>query len=75
MVSTADLGGARQQIKVDTTTSTTLVYIGWAEIGTATSAALWLIMRIDKANGADITWANAGTPDQVWDNRTSLTYT
>jgi len=64
-----------RSVIVDTTTSATYVYIGKAEIGVATSAALWEVMRIDKTNGALIEWANAGEPDQVWDNRVSLTYT
>ena len=75
MGSTDFLTGAQIATIVDNTTSTTLIYIGKAEIGTATSAALWTIMRIDTTNGALIAWANSGTDDQIWDNRASLTYT
>ena len=64
-----------RSVHVDTTTSSTYIYIGKVEIGTATSAAAWEIMRIDTTNGALIEWANAGEPDQIWDNRVGLTYT
>lgn len=59
---------------VDTATSTTIVYIGKAVRGTATSAASWLIKSIDTTSGAEIKWASADA-DQIWDNRVSLTYT
>jgi hypothetical protein len=60
---------------VDTTTSSRYIYLGNAEHGTATSAALWKIRRIDKLNGALIEQANSGNADQIWDNRVGLTYT
>ena len=75
MGDTATIGLAKLTTVVDTTTSATYIYIGKTEIGTATSAAAWTVQRIDKTNGADIQWANAGEPDQIWDNRVSLTYT
>jgi hypothetical protein len=51
-------------IIVDTTTSTTYIYIGEAARGTATSAAEWFIQRINKTNGAL----------QIWDNRVAASY-
>lgn len=75
MAGSTDLGAAKLRTIADTTTSSTYVYIGKSEIGAATSAAVWLVSRINKTNGADIQWANAGDPDQIWDNRASLTYT
>lgn len=51
-------------------------YFGWAKIGIATSAAKWKIMRITYV-GDDFTveWADGNQLyDNVWDNRTSLTY-
>ena len=59
---------------VDTTTSTTLIYIGKAEHGVATSAPEWFIRRIDTASGANITSASKKF-DKVWDDRASHTYT
>lgn len=59
---------------VDTTTSDTIIYIGYAVRGSATSSAVWLIKSIDKTTGADIKWASANA-DQIFDNRAALTYT
>jgi hypothetical protein len=61
-------------IIVDTTTSTTYIYIGEAARGTATSAAEWFIQRINKTNGALIEVANNGEGDQIWDNRVAASY-
>jgi hypothetical protein len=56
-----------------------LIYRGEAAPGTATSAALWRIRRldIDNASKGDVatTWADGNANfDNVWDNRASLTY-
>ncbi len=60
--------------RVDTTVSNT-IYIGQSAIGTANSAAIWQVKKIDTTNGADITWADGDSNyDNVWDNRASLTY-
>lgn len=45
-------------------------YVGYAPRSTATSAASWLIKRIDASTG-DITYASADY-DQVWDNRATI---
>jgi len=59
---------------VDTTTTSGTIYIGVADNGVASSAAEWFIKKIVTADGADIT--SVGTDfDQIWDDRTSLTYT
>ena len=50
-------------------------YVGEATIGTATSAALWRIKRVDSTSGTIIMWADGNASfDNIWDNRTSLTY-
>lgn len=67
------LNSVTLQIKVDTTTSTTYIYIGKADRGTDTSSALWQVLRLDTTNGADILSASENF-DQVWDNRVSLSY-
>ena len=59
---------------VDTTTNSTFVYIGEAEIGSLTSDPVWFVKRINLTNGALIEVANGGEPDQIWDNRVGLTY-
>lgn len=55
--------------------SSTVTYIGKAVPGTATSAASWLIQKIDTSSGTSILFAGgASTFDQVWNNRASLSY-
>lgn len=61
-------------LKVATTGGTT--YVGQAAIGSATSQAVWQIMRIVVA-GTDvaITWADSDNNfDNIWDNRASIVY-
>jgi hypothetical protein len=54
-----------------------LTYIGEATPGSATSAAVWRIKRVDDkgADDLDIRWAD-GTADftKVWDDRATFTY-
>ncbi len=54
--------------------SATVTYVGTAYQGTATSAAKWLIQKIDTTSGTIITWAGKAQFDQEWDNRASLSY-
>lgn len=61
---------------------TKLQYIGYAEPGTANTAAgrasaSWVIKRIDYTTGQVITWASGNRSDfkLVWDNRATYTYT
>lgn len=52
-----------------------ILYLGQAAPGSATSAAVWRIQKINTTSGVAITWADgAATFTQVWDNRASLTY-
>lgn len=61
--------------------TTTVTYIGWAEFGTATSAAKWIVQRITSASASSpqgvttVEWAT-GLRDKtnIWNSRTSLTY-
>ena len=49
-------------------------YVGTSEPGASTSSAIWQIKRINMTTG-DITWADGDSKfDNVWDNRTSLSY-
>lgn len=50
-------------------------YQGWTDRGSATSAAVWLIAKNTYSSGnlTKTEWASVGF-DQIWDNRTSLTY-
>lgn len=53
-----------------------VTYLGEAVPGTATSAAGWRIKKIDETSAPDLTikYAGTGAFDQVWNNRTSLSY-
>lgn len=59
-------------------TSSTITYVGRANAGSATSAAVWQISKLmfdGSGNLLSQTWANAsGNYDQVWNNRASLVY-
>lgn len=64
-VRTDDVGG-----------SPDVMYVGEADPGTATSAALWRVKRVtdDGTEFVTIQWAAAGAFTQIWDDRTSLSY-
>lgn len=55
--------------------SGTLSYMGKADPGSATSAAVWQIRRIDTSSGLTVDWADGNTRfDNVWDDRAGLSY-
>lgn len=56
--------------------SETVTYIGTATIGTAASAASWRIKRLTISGTELITeWADSNEEfDNIWDNRTELSY-
>lgn len=60
------------ELRVDTVSST-IIYIGEAQFGSAESSASWKIKKIDLSSGISIKLAS-NLFDQVWDNRASLTY-
>ena len=51
-------------------------YIGKATIGSATSDPVWQIQKMDETGGdVVITWADGDDSfNNIWDNRSSLTY-
>jgi hypothetical protein len=61
-------------LQVDSVGSTT--YLGYADPGTLTSAALWAVKRvIETGNDVSITWADGDNSfDNIWDDRLTLTY-
>ncbi len=69
---TISFGGYKFALRLDTDGS--IDYVGEAAIGTATSAPLWRVKKIDSTNGVVVQWAGTGVFNQVWDNRASLTY-
>ena len=51
-----------------------VTYYGYAPKGSATDAAEWLIKRITRTDNDVVeAWASAD-PNQIWDNRASLSY-
>ncbi len=70
---TISFGGTKFALRLATVSD--IDYVGEAAIGTATSAALWRIKRVDSATGIIILWADGNASfDNVWDNRASLSY-
>jgi hypothetical protein len=54
-----------------------ITYVGYAPIGTATSAAGWKIKRLDESGDPEliILFADGDANyDNVWDNRAALSY-
>lgn len=71
-------GGAVYTVKLDYDSNNNPIYIGLANIGAATSIAVWQIRKIDYDENNDpisVTWAD-GTDgfEKVWDNRTAYSY-
>lgn len=60
--------------RLDDTSTANTIYIGKAPVGSATSASVWQIAKLDTSSGLVKTWAGSAGFTQVWDNRTSLTY-
>lgn len=61
-------------LQVDSVGSTS--YLGYADAGTATSAATWAIKKIvETGSDVSITWADGNNSfDNIWDNRLALSY-
>ena len=77
-VVTSSVDGANFLTKVDKSSTTSVIYVGQAAIGSATSSAVWLITKIDKTvtDNITITYGAAGAFTSIWDNRTtSVVYT
>lgn len=66
-----------QKTLIDKTTTTNVIYVGKATIGTATSTGAWQITKIDKSGSpVSITYAAAGASTATWNNRaTTEVYT
>ena len=54
--------------------SSNVEYIGIAPQGTATSEAKWRIAKLSYDGSNRYTGSLISAPDQIWDNRTSVTY-
>lgn len=68
---------AQYAVQVDENTGSKLTYIGEAVPGSASSAAVWRIKRMDESGDPEIiiTWADGDESfDNIYDNRASLSY-
>ena len=66
-----------QTTEIDYNGGTNATYIGTAPPGTAVTAAAWTIslLTYDSNNNVlSVAYANAGTATNIWNNRTSYTY-
>lgn len=62
-------------LKLDDTSTANVTYLGKSVSGADGSQSVWQIQKIDESSGIVITWADGDQLfDNVWDNRTSLTY-
>lgn len=67
------VGGNNLAIRI--TVDGYVTYVGQAVIGSASSASVWQIQKIDETTGTIITWADGDDNfDNVWDNYAVLTY-
>lgn len=64
--------------RVDDVSTTSVTYVGKASMGASPSSAVWQIMKIDESGSpvtTVITWADSNANfDNIWDNRTSITF-
>jgi endonuclease V-like protein UPF0215 family len=71
------LGGTvSESTIVDDITTTSVIYVGKAAIGSSEAAAVWQIKKIDETSGMlKILWADGNdNKDNNWANRVSLSY-
>jgi hypothetical protein len=62
-------------LRLDDTSTPNVTYVGQAAIGSGTGSAVWQIKKIDETTGMTITWVDSNDSfDNIWDNRTGLTY-
>lgn len=71
------LGGGAVTTLLDDVTTANVTYVGKAPVGSATSSAVWQVFKLDES-GTPTTlqakYAGTGAFDQIYDNRSSLTY-
>ena len=74
LITTAINDSTDEAVQRDLTSTAGYIYTGKAAPGSLTSAAVWKICKIDTTTGAT-TWADGNNNyDNVYDDRTSLTY-
>lgn len=67
-------GSSAETIRWDDTSTASTIYVGFAAPGSATSSAVWRIMRVNTSTKA-VTFADGDDSyDNIYDNRTGLSY-
>lgn len=63
-------------LRSDATSTANVVYVGYAAVGSASSSSVWRIVRYTITNGDVVGEFADGDVDfdNVWDNRTGLSY-
>jgi len=63
-------------LRLDETSTTNITYVGKAAPGSSEGSAVWRIFIIDETTSVmKILWADSNSNfDNIWTNRTSLTY-
>lgn len=65
---------ATYAVRLDTVADP-ILYLGKASIGSLTSNPVWQLAKLDTSTGLIKTWSGgSATFTNIWDNRTSLTY-
>lgn len=63
--------------KLDDVSTASVTYVGKAEVGSSAASAVWQIMKMDESGTPATlvtTYAGGGSFNQIWNNRTSLSY-
>lgn len=64
-----------QAVRIDDTTTANVTYLGKATVGSSEGDAVWQIQKLDETSGLIKTWADSDADyDNIWTNRSSLTY-
>lgn len=67
-------GSTPMAVQIDDTNDP-VIYIGKAPIGSATSSAVWQVVKLDTTSGLVKKWADGDASyNNIWDNRASLSY-
>jgi hypothetical protein len=73
---TITIAAADETIQLDEAAGS-ITYVGYAPVGTATSAAAWKIKRLDESGSPEliILFADGNSNyDNIWSNRAALSY-
>jgi siroheme synthase (precorrin-2 oxidase/ferrochelatase) len=70
-----EIGDPPLAVRLDDSSTANTTYIGKAETGADPGESVWQISKLDTSSGLIKTWADGSASfSQVWDDRTSLTY-